>query len=50
MDFIELTEEFQRKTGATIPDHDYPRLATFEGCVAYLSETCAADGVDASEA
>jgi acyl carrier protein len=48
MDFIELMEALQRSTGATIPDHDYPRLATVDGCVAYLRERGAIDNAASS--
>jgi acyl carrier protein len=38
LDFVELMEALQRSTGVTIRDHDYPRLATVDGCVAFLRE------------
>jgi acyl carrier protein len=38
LDFVQLMEALQRRTGTKIVDHDYPRLATVDGCISYLGE------------
>ena len=34
--FLDFAEALRERTGLEIPEEDYPRLATLEGCVSYL--------------
>ena len=38
IDFLNLVIGIHERTGIDIPERDYPRLATVEGCVAYLAQ------------
>ena len=38
MDFLNLVTALNKRLGIPIPDADYPRLGTYAGFVAYLSE------------
>lgn len=40
IDFLNLVIGLHERTGIDIPERDYPKLATVEGCVSYL--VCAA--------
>jgi acyl carrier protein len=42
IDFLNLALALQQDLGITIPENEYPRLATLDSCVAYLVESCAA--------
>jgi acyl carrier protein len=42
MDLLNLAVALHRRLGVEIPESDYPRLATLDGCVAYLSAAVAA--------
>ena len=37
MDFLNLVTALQNETGIDVPERDYPRLATIEGFVAYIT-------------
>jgi acyl carrier protein len=37
MDFLNLMTALHEATGIDVPEHDYPRLATVEGFVAYVA-------------
>lgn len=37
MDFLNFVTGLSKATGRDIPEADYPRLETLNGCVAYLS-------------
>jgi acyl carrier protein len=37
MDFLNLVTTLYEERGIDIPERDYPRLATLNGCVTYLS-------------
>lgn len=37
MDVLNLAIALHRRFGVEIPEADYPKLATLDGCVAYLS-------------
>ena len=39
MDFLNLVTALHEEIGLEVPEHDYPRLATVGGFVAYVSET-----------
>ncbi len=41
MDFLNFVIGIHEKTGIEIPERDYPRLASVEGCVSYLSAQAA---------
>ena len=36
VDFVNLIEQLQQTLDRRIPEIDYPRLATLNGCLAYL--------------
>lgn len=36
IDFLNLMTGLHDRTGLEIPERDYPRLASLDGCVAYL--------------
>jgi acyl carrier protein len=36
MDFLDIVMEIRKRYGVEIPEPDYPRLATLNGCVDYL--------------
>ncbi|MGD0082424.1 MAG: acyl carrier protein [Acidimicrobiales bacterium] len=38
IDFLNLVVGLHEKTGLEIPERDYPKLSTVEGCVAYLTQ------------
>lgn len=42
VDFLRLMLALEKEMSVTIFDFDYPRLATLEGCEAYLTERLAA--------
>lgn len=37
MDFLNLMTALYEEAGIDVPEHDYPQLATLNGCVSYLS-------------
>ena len=37
MDFLRFVQRLSAATGVDVPESDYERLATLEGCVAYLA-------------
>jgi acyl carrier protein len=37
MDFLDIVMELRRKYKVEVPSEDYPRLATLQGCVDYLT-------------
>lgn len=37
MDFLHFVVAVHRKLGVEVPEADYPRFATLEGCVAYVA-------------
>jgi hypothetical protein len=39
MDFLNFVVGLHEGTGIDVPESDYARLATLDGCVAYLAET-----------
>ena len=41
VDFLNLALALEEELGITIPEGDYPRLATLDSCVAYLVEALA---------
>ena len=47
MDFLNFVDELHAQLNLDIPEHDYPALATIEGCVQYLVDQLARrdDGV-----
>lgn len=38
MDFLRFVVGLHKELGVEVPEGDYPRLSTIEGCVAYLAE------------
>jgi acyl carrier protein len=38
MDFLNFVAALQETAGVEIPERDYPRLATIDGCARYLAE------------
>jgi acyl carrier protein len=36
VDFLNFVLTLEQKSGVTIPETDYPRLSTLQGCIAYL--------------
>ena len=44
MDFLNFAIALHERFGIDIPEADYPRLVTLDGCVGYLSEKLAAAG------
>ena len=41
MDFLNLVTALGKQFGATMPEADYPRMATFNTLIAYLEEVTA---------
>lgn len=39
IDFLNFVEELHKRFGVEIPERDYPRISTIEGCLDYLVET-----------
>ena len=37
MDFLRFVTELNKSLGVDVPEKDYPRLATVDGCVDYLA-------------
>ncbi len=37
MDFLNFVVGLHAETGIEVPESDYPELATFAGCIAYLT-------------
>ena len=37
MDFLDIVMELRKRHKVEVPQEDYPRLASLESCVAYLS-------------
>jgi acyl carrier protein len=37
MDFLRFVVGIHRRTGVEVPEADYPRLESLDGCVAYLT-------------
>ncbi len=42
MDFLDIVMELRKRYKIEVPKEDYPRLATLDGCVEYLSPKFAA--------
>ncbi len=42
MDFLRFVVGIHERLGVEVAEADYPRIRTLDGCVAYLSERCAA--------
>jgi acyl carrier protein len=38
MDFLNFVIGLDRSLGVAVPEGDYPRIATLDGCVGYLAE------------
>jgi acyl carrier protein len=43
MDFLRLVVALHERLGVSVPEVDYPRIRTLDGCVAYLAGRLAAD-------
>lgn len=39
MDFLSLVTALSEATGVDVPERDYARLATFEGCIEFVRAT-----------
>lgn len=37
MDFLDIVMELRKLYGVQVPEEDYPKLATLQGCVSYLT-------------
>jgi acyl carrier protein len=37
MDFLNLVDELNDRTGVDIPERDYPFVSSIDGCIAYLA-------------
>ncbi len=37
MDFLDIVMELRKRYGVEVPEEDYPKLATLDSCVEYLS-------------
>lgn len=37
MDFLDIVMELRKRYGVQVPEEDYARLATLQGCVEYLA-------------
>lgn len=42
MDFLDIVMELRKKYGVEVPEADYPKLATLNTCIEYLSPKMAA--------
>jgi acyl carrier protein len=42
MDFLDIVMELRKKYGVEVPEGDYPKLATLNTCIDYLSPKLAA--------
>ncbi len=42
MDFLDIVMELRKLYAVQVPENDYPKLATLEGCVTYLAPLLAA--------
>ena len=38
MDFLRFVVQLDEKLGVSVPEADYPRIRTLDGCLAYLAE------------
>lgn len=38
MDFLRFVVRLEERLGVSVPERDYPRVRTLEGCLAYLAE------------
>lgn len=38
MDFLRFAVELEKRLGVVVPEVDYPRVRTIDGCVAYVAE------------
>jgi acyl carrier protein len=38
MDFLRFVVDLHARLGVDVPEADYPKLATLDGCVGYLTE------------
>ena len=36
MDFLDIILELRKRYGITVPEKDFPKLATMKGCIEYL--------------
>lgn len=43
MDLLNFAVALQQRTGVEIPEIDYPKVASLDGCVAYLAARLAGD-------
>lgn len=41
MDFLRVVVQLHERLGVDVPERDYPRIRTLDGCVAYLAERLA---------
>lgn len=37
MDFLDIVMELRKRYGVQVPEEDYPKLATLDGCAEYLA-------------
>ena len=37
MDFLDIVMELRKKYGVEVPEADYPKLATLDSCIEYLT-------------
>jgi len=37
MDFLDIVMELRKRYGVEVPEEDYPKLATLDSCVEYLT-------------
>ena len=44
MDFLRFVVRIHERLGVSVPEADYPRIRTLDGCVAYLAGKGAAPG------
>jgi acyl carrier protein len=42
MDFLRFVIQLHERLGVSVPEVDYPRIRTLDGCVAYLTERSSA--------
>lgn len=46
MDFLRFAVQLEQRLGVSVPEADYPRVRTLDGCVAYLAERGAREQVE----
>ncbi len=42
VDFLRFVVQLHERLGVSVPEADYPRIRTLDGCVAYLAERSSA--------